>query len=361
MRPGWSEATPPARHASGLVGGYASCSPCVRAGRRLRLLLAMRPGRLLGKFCFAKSSKSHGTMSGAQTYHITSSHNKTFRSDLQLKTRRARDSLSMLTVEGYRELWSVLNSGVSVNSVERVYLCPDYLKNSEESLLARFNETTIFQIPPRLMDKISYRQHPDAWLAVIRWNPLPLQELPLHEPGEKLGKKLGARGLYLITEDLEKPGNVGALLRSADGAGARALIVSRTASRETAKQTSADPLAASAGTDLRNPNVVRASKGALFSFPCAEADNRHILQWLEKHNIPVVIADPSGRENLWSAPLPSTLALILGSENRGVSQFWKSAADMHISIPMLGNMDSLNVAQAGTLIMYELLRRRTST
>ncbi|MGI9256929.1 MAG: TrmH family RNA methyltransferase [Salinispira sp.] len=323
-------------------------------------------------------------MSGAQTYqqtyHITSSHNKTFRSDLQLKTRRARDSLSMLTVEGYGELRSVLNSGVSVNSVERVYLCPDYLKNSEESLLARFNETTIFQIPPRLMNKISYRQHPDAWLAVIRWNPLPLQELPIHEPGEELGEKLGARGLYLITEDLEKPGNVGALLRSADGAGARALIVARTASRETAKQETANPRAASrtrtdpraasrtgtnpraasaAGTDLRNPNVVRASKGALFSFPCAEADNRHILQWLEKHNIPVVIADPSGRENLWSAPLPSTLALILGSENRGLSQFWKSAADMHISIPMFGNMDSLNVAQAGTLIMYELLRRRT--
>ena len=260
-------------------------------------------------------------------YHITSTANETIRKDLRLQNRRFRNSCGLLSIEGYGECKMARKAGVCI---ERLYICPDYLRPEEANFLHTFDGQVPIYISPQIMRKLAYRQHPDAWFAILKWDPLPLQ---------KLTPKPGGTGVYIIAEGLEKPGNLGAILRSADAAGVDAVIVSE------------------GKTDLRNPNVVRASKGSLFSVPCVEANNQQILHWLREHNISITIADPERSDNLWTADLPLPLALVLGTENEGLSTFWKEAAHMVLSIPMLGNMNSLNVAQAATVIMYEILRR----
>ena len=260
-------------------------------------------------------------------YHITSTHNQGIKDDLRLKNRRFRDSKKLIALEGYGEFTHAYEAGINI---ERLYICPEYLTKEELPFLETVTRQTPIRIPPYLMEKLSYRQHPSAWFAVLRWSPLPL---------EQLSPVPGKQSLYIIAEDMEKPGNLGAILRSADAAGVQALIIS------------------SGRTDLRNPNVVRASRGALFSLPCVEAGNQQTLDWLRKHNIPIAIADPAKQGNLWNIDLPLPLACVLGAENGGLSSFWKMAAEIVISIPMLGMINSLNVAQAGTIIMYEILRR----
>ena len=269
-------------------------------------------------------------------YHINSPKNQHIKRDLRLKNRKARDENKLITVEGYNEFKFAYDAGVVI---ERLYICPDYLKPTEESFLQMIPQQRTLLVSPEVIQRLAYRQNPDAWFAVLRWNPLELQQIK---------PNLDRPQIYLIVEDLEKPGNIGAILRSADAAGAQAVIASK------------------GRTDLRNPNVVRASRGTLFSFPTVEASNEETLAWLNMHQITIAVAspgapnDPPSTANLWNIDLPSPLALVLGAENEGVSDFWKDAAEVTIRIPMLGTVNSLNVAQAGTIIIYEALRRHQS-
>jgi len=182
------------------------------------------------------------------------------------------------------------------------------------------------------MDRASYRGHSQGVIAVFPQFEVGLDHL-----------ELTPDPLVLVVEAIEKPGNLGALLRTADAVGAAALIA-------------ADP-----GTDPFSPNVVRASTGALFSVPLAVTELGPALEWLRRRKVPVVAADPEASQDLWSVDLTGSRALLVGSEHEGLSQTARVAADSRVSIPMLGATDSLNVSVSMAVLAYEALRQRGRT
>ena len=147
-------------------------------------------------------------------------------------------------------------------------------------------------------------------------------------------------GLYLIAETIEKPGNLGSMLRSADAVGATAMIVCN-------KQ-----------TDFYNPNVIRASTGAIFSVPLAEATSEECLAWLRSFGIRTLAATPHTKQNFTDADMAHGVAIVVGAEQFGLTPYWMDSADQKVVIPMLGLMDSLNVATAATILLYEAARQR---
>jgi TrmH family RNA methyltransferase len=152
---------------------------------------------------------------------------------------------------------------------------------------------------------------------------------------------LPAKPFLLLLEGLEKPGNLGAILRSADAAGVSGVIASE------------------CRTDLGNPNVVRASKGTLFTVPVVETDNKKAAAWLAARGIPVYAAAPEGALDYRVPDYRGPFAVALGAEREGLSGFWFAHAAGRLAIPMCGRVNSLNVAQAATLFSYEALRQRS--
>ena len=147
-------------------------------------------------------------------------------------------------------------------------------------------------------------------------------------------------GLYLVAETIEKPGNLGSILRSADAVGATGVII---CNRQ---------------TDLFNPNVIRASTGAIFSVPVAETTSEEALAWLRGHGIRTLAATPHTDCVYTENDMTRGTAIVVGAEQYGLSDYWMNAADVQVVIPMLGKMDSLNVATAATLLLYEAARQR---
>ena len=178
-------------------------------------------------------------------------------------------------------------------------------------------------------EKFSYRESPDGWLAVVPAPGRPLEQL-----------ELGAAPLVVVCEAVEKPGNLGALLRTADAAGVDAVV-------------SADPR-----SDWGNPNVVRASKGTVFSVPIAAAGTDNVLGWLRTHGIAVVVGTPDATDFYTDVDLTGPVAIVVGTENEGVTAAWRDAADVSVRIPMHGRADSLNVATSAALLVYEAVRQR---
>jgi TrmH family RNA methyltransferase len=182
-----------------------------------------------------------------------------------------------------------------------------------------------------VFEKLAYRDRPEGLLALAPQLTCTLAKL-----------KLPPNPLVLVAESIEKPGNLGTLLRSADAAGAHAVIV-------------ADPR-----TDVHNPNVVRASTGMLFAVPLAVADTAEVLAWLRERNIRILAATPHTDKNYTDVDMTAGVAIVVGTEQVGLSEVWMRAADLQVRIPMLGKADSLNVAQAATLLLYEAVRQRSN-
>ena len=178
---------------------------------------------------------------------------------------------------------------------------------------------------------MAYRDNPDGWLAVLPAVRRALDDLPAAE-----------RPLLLIAESIEKPGNLGALLRSADAAGVTGVIV-------------CDP-----ATDLNNPNVVRSSRGTLFTVPVAEATAAEAFAWLRARGIPIVAATPQATQTFTQADLSGPVAIAVGAEHDGLSAAWLAQASVQVSIPMRGRVNSLNVSAAAALLLYEAVRQRTA-
>jgi TrmH family RNA methyltransferase len=177
---------------------------------------------------------------------------------------------------------------------------------------------------------MSYRENPDGWLGVF---PIPQTSLD--------NLKLSGSPLIVVAESIEKPGNLGAILRTADAAHADALLV-------------CDPR-----VDVWNPNVVRASRGALFSVPVVESDNDSALKWLKAHKIRVLAATPSAEELYFNIDLREPVAIAVGTEDEGLTEFWMNGADLKVKIPMMGKVNSLNVSVSTALILYEAVRQRS--
>ena len=256
---------------------------------------------------------------------ITSLQNPTVKRIVKLReNKRQRVQEGLMLVEGVTELNLALESGLK----------PDALFTAPEITSASLNISAapITTVTRAVFEKISYRDNPDGWLGLFRIPKKSLDDI-----------KLSASPFVILAESVEKPGNLGAILRTADAARVDAVIVS-------------DPC-----VDLWNPNVVRASRGALFTVPAVEAGNEEALAWLKSKNIRVLAATPSAQVNYANVNFREPIAIVVGTEDEGLTDFWMSNADVKVKIPMLGKVNSLNVSIATALVTYEAVRQRSQS
>jgi len=266
------------------------------------------------------------------TEKITSLQNPRVKRLVKLRDRRPRDEAGVFLVEGYREIRRALERRFRL---DELYYAPElFLGGNEPALLetAAAAGTELVELSPAAFAKVAYRERPDGLLAVAPQWRRTLDEIPI--PPER-------PAFLLVVEAIEKPGNLGTILRSADAAGCDAVIV-------------CDPV-----TDLFNPNVVRASTGVLFAVPCCVAEGLEVLAWLRGRRIRVVATPPGGTLEYTEADLRGPLAVVMGSEQYGLSEFWLRAADQAVRIPMAGQADSLNVAMATIITLFEAVRQRS--
>lgn len=264
---------------------------------------------------------------------IDSPANPRVRTAAALRERRDRERTGLTLVDGAREARRAIEAGIEV---ETAFVCPDLLTSVDataavESLRGRALEGSIVEVSERAFEKLAYGDRSDGIVLVIR--PASRALADLH---------LGPAPLIVVTEDVEKPGNLGAILRSADGAGADAVL-------------------AVGGTDLFNPNVIRASVGTVFSVPIAAVPAAVAMAWLREHAIRIVAARTDAQRLYADADLTGPLAIALGSERVGLSAAWHRADVEGVRLPMAGVADSLNVSVAAAVLLYEAWRQRRPT
>jgi TrmH family RNA methyltransferase len=258
---------------------------------------------------------------------LTSTANPRVRELVALRTRRGRRAGGVTIVEGRDELGLALDAGSRPLSL---FHCPEL--TDDPALVSRVAGlgADVFRVSRRVFERVAYRESPDGFLAVI-----PAVAEDLHR------LRLPDNPLLLVCEAVEKPGNLGAMLRTADAAGLDAVIA-------------ADPLA-----DWGNPNIVRASKGTLFSVPVAAAPADETLAFLRERSIAVVVTTPDTETVYTGVDYRGPVAIVVGTEKHGVTSRWLERADHRVRIPMRGRIDSLNVATSAALVVYEALRQRT--
>lgn len=262
---------------------------------------------------------------------IDSSRNPELRARAKLKERRTREREGRFLIEGAREVQRALTAGVRL---ETLYLCPALLGSDGQGTVAAAETQSVplTELSEPAFKVLSYRENPDGVIAVAQRQAKNLADL-----------SLPADALVIVVEGLEKPGNLGALLRTADSVGAHALF------------------ATGEGTDLENPNVIRASMGSLFSRPVLAANEDELLPWLQAEGFSLVATTPHTGTLYWDAAYTGRTAVLLGAEHEGLSEAWLDAANVRVKIPMSGLADSLNVATTGALLLYEVLRQRRQT
>ncbi len=257
---------------------------------------------------------------------LTSLQNEQVKAAIRLQDRRERDETGLFLIEGYRELSRAVKGGVVI---DKLFTCPELFLGENERALIMACEAKVLPCSEAVFRKLSYRDRPDGLLAIGVQMKRALASLPCKDDA-----------LFLVAESIEKPGNLGSILRSADGVGADGVIVCDRC------------------TDIYNPNVVRASVGTLFTLPVVEADGSEAFNWLKEHGVKVVAATPAAKEEFTDADLRGKIAIVVGTEQLGLTDLWMKAADIQVRIPMRGVADSLNVSTAATLLLYEVLRQR---
>lgn len=261
---------------------------------------------------------------------ITSPVNPKIKYVVKLRSCSMREETGEMIVEGYRECRRALDNGYRPHSI---FHCPElYLKNENEDSVVedcRKRGAEVYTCSKTAFLKMAYRERPDGLLMVGPHVTLKLSDL-----------NLPPNALVVVTEAIEKPGNLGTILRSADAARVDAVIVcDRT-------------------TDIHNPNVVRASTGTLFSVPIVEATSEEALDWLRKNDFRILAATPHAEKLHFQVELTGNVAMAFGAEQYGLTSLWMDNADIRVRIPMLGLADSLNVSAATTILLYEAARQR---
>ena len=266
---------------------------------------------------------------------ITSPSNPKIKRLLALQQKSsARREAGLFVVEGRRELQHCLDAGFEIDSI---FVCPslfvsdgvepsgrDYSTPSPKS-----QETKVFEVSEEVYAKISYREGTEGVIAEVRTPERRLEEIALPE-----------NPLVVVLESVEKPGNLGAVLRSADAAGADAVLV-------------CDPL-----TDLWNPNLIRASVGAVFTVPCVACSSEAAIAFLRARGIRILTAQLQDSSLYYDCDMTGGTAIVMGTEATGLTPVWREAADAHIRIPMLGRLDSLNVSVSAAILLFEAVRQR---
>lgn len=260
---------------------------------------------------------------------ITSGQNPKIKDLLALQEKsRLRREKGLFVVEGRRELEHCLEAEYQIDTL---FVCPDILDLTDETPLLRsyLDRASVFEVSPAVYGKIAYREGTEGIVAEVVTPELTLAKLNLPE-----------NPLVMVLEAVEKPGNLGAVLRSADAAGADAVII-------------CDPL-----TDLFNPNLIRASIGAVFTVPVVTATSEETIKYLKNKGIRILTAQLQDSVLYYDSDMRHGVALVMGTEATGLSQAWREAADAHIRIPMLGRLDSLNVSVSAAILLFEAVRQR---
>ena len=238
---------------------------------------------------------------------------------LQQKSAERRQ-FGLFVVEGQRELQHCMEAGYEIDTL---FLCPD-LCTAEH-----LPDCRTYEVSKDVYAKIAYRGSTEGIIAEVRTRNLTLADLTLSR-----------QPLIVVLESVEKPGNLGAVLRSADAAHADAVIV-------------CDPL-----TDLYNPNLIRSSIGALFTVPCVACTSAECIDYLHSHGIRILTAQLQDSHLYYDTDMRRPTAIVMGTESTGLTNVWREAADAHIRIPMLGKLDSLNVSVSAAILLFEAVRQR---
>ena len=263
-----------------------------------------------------------------RTEVITSAQNPRIKELILLQEKsRARRENGLFVVEGRRELSHCLEAGFKPRSL---FICPEILGRDACRELEQAG-CPIVEIPAHLYEKVAYRGRTEGVIGVMECHSHSLEDLLLKE-----------NPLVIVLESVEKPGNLGAVLRSADAAGADAVIV-------------CDPL-----TDLYNPNLIRSSIGGIFTVPVAAASSEEAIRWLKERGIRILTAQLQDSLPYYDTDMRQGTAIVMGTESTGLTPLWRQAADAHIMIPMLGRLDSLNVSVSAAILLYEAVRQRQS-
>ena len=260
---------------------------------------------------------------------ITSLQNPKVKLAVKLRERRAREHERLMLVEGWDELSLAQASGLKLQTL---FFCADLFSHAHSPAViqqAKRVGAEVIETNQAVFEKMAYRENPDGLLGIAPALRLGLNDL-----------QLSANPLLIVAEAVEKPGNLGAILRSADAAGVDAVIV-------------CDP-----ATDVNNPNVIRASRGARFTVRVAEATGAETIQWLAGRGITLLAASPQAKQVYTEVNLTGPTAIVVGAEDEGLSPLWLEQASVSARIPMRGQVNSLNVATATALLLYEAVRQR---
>ena len=265
-----------------------------------------------------------------RTESITSAQNPKIKDLLALQEKsKERRKKGLFVVEGRRELLHCIEAGYEPYSI---FFCPEIISSKDLDEIAETSgDCSFFEIPQHLYDKVAYRGGTEGIIAELKCKEMSLNALKLKE-----------NPLVVVLEAVEKPGNLGAVLRSADASRADAVIV-------------CDPL-----TDMYNPNLIRSSIGAIFTVPVATASSEETIKWLKDNHIKIFTAQLQDSEWYYDTDMKGGTAIVMGTEATGLTDAWRKAADAHIKIPMLGKLDSLNVSVSAAILRFEAVRQRKS-
>ena len=271
---------------------------------------------------------------------ITSAQNEKIKNLLTLQDKsRERKKQGLFVVEGRRELLHCIQAGYVPHTI---FFCPDIIEDKDKAEIMQAIERQHadgvsgklplnIEIPQTIYDKVAYRGGTEGVVAEMYCKELSLDSLKLKE-----------NPLIVVLESVEKPGNLGAVLRSADASGVDAVIV-------------CDPL-----TDMYNPNLIRSSIGAIFTVPVATAKSDEAIRWLKDKGAKIYTAQLQNSRWYYDTDMKGATAIVMGTEATGLTDVWRNDADAHIKIPMLGRLDSLNVSVSAAILMYEAVRQRNS-
>jgi len=259
---------------------------------------------------------------------ITSDKNPKIQQVIRLREKSGqRKAERLFVIEGIRELTLALKSGYPV---KEIYYCPQFVKPEILSDLKKIcGKADWMEISGRAYEKVALRETTEGVIAVAEMRELKLGQI-----------KLSENPLLLVVESVEKPGNLGALLRTTDAAALEAVIV-------------CDP-----SVDLYNPNVIRSSLGCLFAQQIALCTTEEAIAWLRKKGVKMLAATPEKAKQYTTADFTQPSAIIVGSEAQGLSSAWMDNCDAKIFIPMQGVVDSLNVSVSAAVILFEAVRQR---
>ncbi len=262
---------------------------------------------------------------------ISSTQNHRVKYWAKLRKGNFRRQEKVYLIEGFRELKLALQNNIEF--IELAVVVENIINENEQNLIkeAALRSESIFSINKQILSKSTYRENPSGFLAITKQNNSNLNDI-----------HLTGNPLILIVENIEKPGNLGALLRTSDAVGVDFIIL-------------VDPV-----TDIYNPNIIRSSQGSVFSVPFVIADGMSLNSWLKKNEVQMIAASPASEKLYWEIDFKLSTALLVGSENEGLSSYWNDFQNVKfVTVPMQGQVDSLNVSVASSVILYEGFRQRS--